>query len=56
MWDRAYDSDPLDQQLAAQGIKLIAPYRKNRIRMATQDDRYSAATGVDRKLNVCLRK
>ncbi len=37
--DRAYDSDPLDQQLAAQGIELIAPHRKNRVRPATQDGR-----------------
>ena len=25
--DRAYDSDPLDQRLAAQGIEMIAPHR-----------------------------
>lgn len=37
--DRAYDSDPLDQQLAAQGNELIAPHRKNRVRTATQDGR-----------------
>lgn len=37
--DRAYDSDPLDQQLAAHGIELIAPHRKNRVRPATQDGR-----------------
>jgi transposase len=37
--DRAYDSDPLDQKLAAQGIELIAPHRGNRIRPATQDGR-----------------
>ena len=27
--DRAYDSDPLDEALASQGIELIAPHRKN---------------------------
>lgn len=37
--DRAYDSDPLDQRLAAQGIELIAPHKRNRIRPATQDGR-----------------
>src|SRR5215510_1486651 len=26
--DRAYDSDPLDQRLAAQGIELIAPHKR----------------------------
>ncbi len=28
--DRAYDSDPLDELLRAQGIELIAPHRTNR--------------------------
>jgi len=37
--DRAYDSDPLDEALARQGIELIAPHRKNRKRAATQDGR-----------------
>jgi len=37
--DRAYDSDPLDQRLAAQGIALIAPHRTNRSKPKTQDDR-----------------
>jgi len=37
--DRAYDSDPLDKALAAQGIELIAPHRRNRKRKATQDGR-----------------
>lgn len=37
--DRAYDSDPLDQRLAAQGIALIAPHRTNRSKPRTQDDR-----------------
>lgn len=37
--DRAYDSDPLDQRLAAQGIALIAPHRANRSKPKTQDDR-----------------
>lgn len=36
---RAYDSDSLDQQLAAQGIELIAPHRRNRVRSAAQDGR-----------------
>jgi transposase len=37
--DRAYDSDPLDQMLAAEGIELIAPHRSNRTRPPTQDGR-----------------
>ena len=37
--DRAYDSDPLDNALAAQGIEMIAPHRRNRKRKATQDGR-----------------
>ena len=37
--DRAYDSDPLDEALARQGIELIAPHRKNRKKVATQDGR-----------------
>ena len=37
--DRAYDSDPLDRELAAEGIELIAPHKSNRVRPATQDGR-----------------
>jgi transposase len=37
--DRAYDSDPLRKQLAARGIELIAPHRKNRRKPPTQDGR-----------------
>jgi transposase len=37
--DRAYDSDPLDQQLRTQGIDLIAPHRRNRVKPKTQDGR-----------------
>jgi transposase len=37
--DRAYDSDPLDRELAAEGIELIAPHRSNRSKPATQDGR-----------------
>jgi transposase len=36
--DAAYDSDPLDQTLAACGIELIAPHRSTRINL-TQDGR-----------------
>jgi transposase len=35
----AYDSDPLDAELAAWGIELIAPHRSNRVRPPTQDGR-----------------
>ena len=37
--DRAYDSDPLRQTLAEQGIDLIAPHRKNRKKAQTNDGR-----------------
>lgn len=37
--DRAYDSDPLDQALAEEGIELIAPHKQNRRKPATQDGR-----------------
>ena len=37
--DKAYDSDPLDAELAAEGIELIAPHRANRKKPATQDGR-----------------
>jgi transposase len=37
--DRAYDSDPLDERLAKQGIAMIAPHRRNRKRAKTQDGR-----------------
>lgn len=36
--DKGYDSDPLDADLAARGIELIAPHRPNRKRK-TQDGR-----------------
>jgi transposase len=37
--DKAYDSDPLDESLAEQGIEVIAPHRRNRKKAATQDGR-----------------
>jgi transposase len=37
--DRAYDCDPLDARLAANGIELIAPHKNNRVKPATQDGR-----------------
>ena len=37
--DKAYDSDPLDQQLKAQGIEMIAPHKQNRKKAKTQDGR-----------------
>ena len=37
--DRAYDSDPLDETLAEQGILLIAPHKRNRTKPKTQDGR-----------------
>ena len=37
--DKAYDSDPLDEQLAAQDIEMIAPHRRGRKKPKTQDGR-----------------
>lgn len=37
--DKAYDSDPLDTELARQGVELIAPHRRNRQKLKTQDGR-----------------
>ena len=37
--DRAYDSDPLDEELAQDGIDMVAPHRKNRRKARTQDGR-----------------
>jgi transposase len=37
--DRAYDSDPLDERLAKQGVLLIAPHKTNRKKPKTQDGR-----------------
>lgn len=37
--DKAYDSDPLDEALARQGIEMIAPHRSNRRKSPTQDGR-----------------
>ena len=37
--DKAYDSDPLRVALAQQGIELIAPHRRGRVKSPTQDGR-----------------
>lgn len=37
--DRAYDSDPLDEELHQDGIEMIAPHRSNRSKPPTQDRR-----------------
>ena len=37
--DSAYDSDPLDQRLRQQGVRLIAPHKSNRCKAQTQDGR-----------------
>ncbi len=36
--DKAYDSDPLDATLAAQGVEMVAPNRRGR-KVQTQDGR-----------------
>ncbi len=37
--DKAYDSDPLDEQLKKFGIEMIAPHKINRKKAKTQDGR-----------------
>ena len=37
--DRAYDSDPVDEALMAEGVEMIAPHRGNRKKAKTQDGR-----------------
>ncbi len=37
--DRAYDSDPLNQKLATQGIELFAQHKINHKKARTQDGR-----------------
>ena len=37
--DKAYDSDPLDIELAKLNIDMIAPHRTNRKKTKTQDER-----------------
>ena len=37
--DKAYDSDPLDEECAKLGVTLIAPHRANRTKPKTQDGR-----------------
>jgi transposase len=37
--DRAYDSDPLDEELREQGMEMIAPHKSNRVKAVTQDGR-----------------
>jgi transposase len=39
VYDRAADSDSLRERLAAEGIELICPHRKNRKRPPIQDGR-----------------
>lgn len=37
--DRAHDSDPLRQELAEDGYRLLAPHRRNWVRPPTDDGR-----------------
>ena len=37
--DKAYDSDPLDEELRERDVELIAPHRSNRKKLPTQDGR-----------------
>jgi len=37
--DKAYDSDHLDEELRQQGIRMIAPHRRNRRKLRIQDGR-----------------
>ena len=37
--DRAYDSDKLDEELRQEGIEMISPHKRDRVRPRTQDGR-----------------
>ena len=37
--DRAYDSDKLDEELRQEGIEMISPHRRGRVKPKTQDGR-----------------
>jgi transposase len=37
--DRAYDSEMLDEELRQDGIEMIAPHKRNRVKPRTQDGR-----------------
>jgi len=37
--DKAYDSDPLDEELATAGIEMISPHRKKRKKPQSRDKR-----------------
>jgi transposase len=37
--DKAYDSDPLDEELRQQNVEVIAPHKSNRKKARTQDGR-----------------
>ncbi len=51
--DRAYDSDPLDEKLAQQGIEMIAHHRANRKKPKTQDGRKARRLGRRWKVERC---
>jgi Transposase DDE domain len=69
--DRAYDSDPLDDELRNDGIEMIAPHRSNRSKPPTQNRRrlsrymrrwmkpdsclWSLHQGIDRQGGIFLR-
>ena len=52
--DRAYDSDPLDEALARQGIELIAPHCKNRKKARTRMGAACVGIKEDGKLSAFL--
>ena len=52
--DRADDSDPLDDKLAADGIELIAPHRSTARNLPRKTAAYCVATSGDGRSNGCL--
>ena len=53
--DRAYDSDPLDEELRNDGIEMIAPHRSNRSRPPTQDWRRLSRSTLARQRRILVR-
>jgi transposase len=53
--DKAYDSDPFDEALAADGIEVIAPHRRNRTKAKPRMVVCYDATNVAGRLNAWLQ-
>ena len=39
IWEKVYDSNPLDVSLRDRGVEMLSPHKRNRKKPATQDGR-----------------